>query len=136
MKKKIYKLVLMFVDHDNLGERGVREIIHCTRYPNHTLAPFVMSAESVEVEWDDDHPLNSASPSRRDEAFRDLFPEPRKEECIEHLRTLAEEYEKQADQLHSQQRYSAEQPKRLEVSTLYAAIESLESAGQQGDDHD
>lgn len=88
--KKVYKLVLMFVDHDNLGEQGVKDLIHHTRYPLHILAPVVMDAESVEVEWDDGHPLNYIS--QRDRAFADLFPDAGKEERIEHLRMLAEEY--------------------------------------------
>lgn len=53
--KKVYAVVLLVVDHDNLGECGVCEALENTRY---LVAPSVMAIETREVEWRDDHPLN------------------------------------------------------------------------------
>lgn len=56
---KVHKVTLLIVDHDNLGARGVVETLENHRYPNHCIAPGVMSIETQEVEWSDDHPLNN-----------------------------------------------------------------------------
>jgi hypothetical protein len=55
---KAFKVEILVLDHDGLGEQGVRQTIEHTRYPNHCISPQVMAVESREIEWADDHPLN------------------------------------------------------------------------------
>lgn len=59
MKTKIHKITLLVVDHDGLSADQVREVLEGTRYPNHCIAPRVMGSKTREVEWSDEHPLNS-----------------------------------------------------------------------------
>lgn len=68
---KVYKVELLVVDTDDLGEEEVRDLLEHTRYPNHAISPRVMAVESREVEWSDEHPLNNATTEQ--EAFRKLF---------------------------------------------------------------
>ena len=70
---KAYKVVLLIVDHDAVGD-GIKSVIENVRYPNHCLDPHVMRIESAEIgEWYDDHPLNFKSSQA--EEFNRLFPE-------------------------------------------------------------
>jgi hypothetical protein len=71
-KTKVHKVVLLIVDHDNLGADGVKEEIECAGYANHCISPSIMDIETTEVEWDDDHPLNNLD-TMTDE-FEKLFP--------------------------------------------------------------
>jgi hypothetical protein len=67
---KVYKVTLLVVDHDELGEDGIREEIGSVRYPNHRMSPQVMKIESRESRgttlyptfgaWRDSHALNLA----------------------------------------------------------------------------
>jgi hypothetical protein len=68
---KVHKVTLMIVDFDKLDAEGVKEVIENTRYPNRCLNPDVMTIETKEVEWDDEHPLNYRS--SREKAFEELF---------------------------------------------------------------
>lgn len=68
---KVHKVTLMIVDHDVLGHDGVREVLENARYPNHCMYPRVMDIETVEVQWNDSHPLNKRD--SRDVAFEELF---------------------------------------------------------------
>ena len=54
----VHRVVLSIIDHDQLGDVGVREVIESTRYPNHCIAPRVVSIRTRAVVWRDDHPLN------------------------------------------------------------------------------
>lgn len=72
---KVYKIELMIIDHDEVGEENIdtlKSIIEDTRYPNYCISPEVMDIKCREIgEWRDDHPLN-----KRDEAteyFKKLF---------------------------------------------------------------
>lgn len=71
---KVYRMVLMFVDHDGLGPDGVAEMLENARYPNHVIGPSVMSVETREVEWHDGHALNQLD--QQADAFEKLFEEP------------------------------------------------------------
>ena len=72
---KAYKVVLLIVDHDGIGD-DIKSTIENHRYPNHCLDPRVMSIESAEIgEWHDGHPLNFKSSQA--EEFKRLFPEPK-----------------------------------------------------------
>jgi hypothetical protein len=56
---KAYKVTLLIVDHDELGEEQMTTSIENVRYPNRCLSPRVMAIESRDIgEWHDDHPLN------------------------------------------------------------------------------
>jgi hypothetical protein len=68
---KAHKVTLLIVDFDKLGAEEVREVIENARYPNRCIGPTVMSIETREVEWDDDHPLNYSTTQRQ--AFEQLF---------------------------------------------------------------
>ncbi len=68
---KVYKIVLMVVDHDELGEAGVREVLENQRYPNRCIMPRVMDTETREVEWSDEHPLNNTRTSK--DVFGEMF---------------------------------------------------------------
>lgn len=57
-RTKVHRVVLMVVDHDDLGAAAVCAEIESVRYPNRCVSPRVASVETREVEWNDDHPLN------------------------------------------------------------------------------
>lgn len=68
---KVYKMVICWVDHDDVGPKEARSLLENARFPNHIIGPKVMSTEIREVEWDDDHPLNKRTTSQAE--FEDLF---------------------------------------------------------------
>lgn len=69
---RVYKLEVMVLDFDQLGEEGVASLIHNARYLNHCSEPIVMACTSVDIgEWTDEHPLNRASTHK--EAYKRLF---------------------------------------------------------------
>ena len=68
---KIYKMEILFIDFDGLGEAGARDLLENTRYPNHVIGPDVMSCETREVDWTDAHPLNNRTTRRA--AYEKLF---------------------------------------------------------------
>ena len=55
---KVYKIELMIIDFDGLGEKEVTSAIENARYPNRCISPDVKSIQTREVEWSDSHPLN------------------------------------------------------------------------------
>jgi len=68
---KVHKVVLLIVDHDDLGAAGLKTEIENVNYPNDCVSPNVMSIETREIEWRDDHPLNMRNQSRAE--FERLF---------------------------------------------------------------
>ena len=60
-KTKVVKVELMIVDHDGIGIEEITSVLENTRYPNHCIAPRVMSLQAREVDWSDEHPLNKYS---------------------------------------------------------------------------
>lgn len=68
---KVHRIVLMVVDHDDIGIDEVRETIENAHYPNRCIAPTVMAVETKEVDWDDNHPLNTHATQR--ESFAVMF---------------------------------------------------------------
>lgn len=68
---KIHKVVLLVVDHDDLGKGGVRDAIENVRYPNHCIRPRVMQHAIREIEWEDSHPINIVGTMSAE--FRRLF---------------------------------------------------------------
>ncbi len=72
MKTKVYKIEILVIDHDQLGQAEVVRVIENTKYPNYCINPSVENIRSVDVDWSDDHPLNNSGTSAA--AYRDLFP--------------------------------------------------------------
>ena len=56
---KAYKLEILVIDHENVGESEIVDIIENTHYPNYCIVPQVKDVKVAEIgEWHDDHPLN------------------------------------------------------------------------------
>jgi hypothetical protein len=58
MKTQVYKLEVLVIDHDGLGPTEIAEVLENANYPNDCVSPKVMSIQSREVDWSDEHPLN------------------------------------------------------------------------------
>ena len=70
---KIHRLVVLIVDHDDLGAKSAAQELEHAHYPNDCIQPKVMLVETREVDWaDGDHPLNGSKTEQRD-AFANLF---------------------------------------------------------------
>jgi len=69
---KAYKIELLVIDFDGIGEEEIKSVIENAKYPNRCISPDVKSIECADIgEWDDDHPLNSSLTS--DEEYNRLF---------------------------------------------------------------
>ena len=55
---KVYRVELLIIDHDEIGDQEICDVLENESYPNHCMTPKVMSMAMREVEWTDDHPLN------------------------------------------------------------------------------
>ena len=55
---KVHRLIVLVVDHDDLGADEVARTIESQHYPNHCIYPRVLTSETREVEWHDGHALN------------------------------------------------------------------------------
>jgi hypothetical protein len=74
MKATVYKMTIMVIDFENMGEDGIKQVIEGCKY----ACPDVLQSESRDVEWIDEHPLNNSTKSR--EAFYALFAAPQPQE--------------------------------------------------------
>ena len=63
----VYKIEIMVIDFEKSGEQDIRDCLESCKYVN----PTVVSMESREVEWSDDHPLNKHDTSEK--AYQELF---------------------------------------------------------------
>lgn len=61
MAIKVHKVEILVVDHDEVGAEELKVIIENQRWPNRCIDPSVMSIETKEIEWSDEHPLNQTS---------------------------------------------------------------------------
>jgi hypothetical protein len=52
---KVYKIELLVIDHENMGEDLIREELELCPY----VYPSIMHLDSQDVDWTDEHPLNS-----------------------------------------------------------------------------
>ncbi len=69
---KAYKLEVLIVDHDEIGEETIVSVLENHRYPNRCIAPDVKNVECADIgEWHDDHPLNLYSKSEAE--YKRLF---------------------------------------------------------------
>ena len=70
---KVHKITVLVIDLDDLGKEAIKGEMESIRYPNHCMNPSVMDIVTVDVDWDDDHPLNKRS--SKIEELRRLFDE-------------------------------------------------------------
>lgn len=69
---KVFKLEIMVIDFDGLGEEGIRTELENTRFANDCMTPRIMNIEGRDIgEWDDSHPLNN--PLRIRSEYERLF---------------------------------------------------------------
>lgn len=56
---KVHKVTLYVVDFDEVGAKGVAQVLEDTKYPNRCIDPRVLEVDTAELgEWDDSSPLN------------------------------------------------------------------------------
>lgn len=67
----VYKIELLVIDFDSIGPDDVRDEIENTRYANNCMSPHVMTIETRQIEWSDQHPLNLRDTT--EDEFRRLF---------------------------------------------------------------
>lgn len=59
---KVYKVTLMIIDHDRIGEESIVQELANVRYANDCIRPSIMNVESRDIgDWTDDHVLNKQS---------------------------------------------------------------------------
>lgn len=69
---KAYKIEILVIDHEDVGEQEIREMIENVKYPNYCISPQVKNINSANIgEWTDDHPLNKRDTA--DEEYQRLF---------------------------------------------------------------
>jgi hypothetical protein len=69
---KAYKVELLIIDHDKVGEEEMKYLIENVRYPNHCLHPHVMKITEKDIgPWTDDHPLNLLD--KMEKEYQELF---------------------------------------------------------------
>jgi len=71
---RVYRLEVMVIDSDALGESGIKQELENVSFPNDCLRLRLVSAESREVDWNDNHPLNMCTSWRG--TFLKLFASP------------------------------------------------------------
>ncbi len=55
----VYKIELMVIDLDQIGEQEIKAVLENTRYPNRCISPKVKNIEARDIgEWHDEHPMN------------------------------------------------------------------------------
>ena len=59
MLTKVYKIELMVIDTDSVGEADIRAMIEQAHYANHCIAPTVQSVTHKLIDYTDEHPLNN-----------------------------------------------------------------------------
>jgi hypothetical protein len=68
---KAYKIELLILDFDNVGQEEICSILENTKYPNWCISPSVKKVTEKEIEWGDNHPLNKKETAN--EAYEKLF---------------------------------------------------------------
>ena len=70
---KAYKIEVLIIDFEGLGEQLIREELEDANFPNDCISIKVKNIEGKDIgEWHDDHPLNKRLTC--DEEYRKLFP--------------------------------------------------------------
>ena len=71
---KAYKIEILVIDHDGVGEEEIKQVLENARYPNRCISPDVKTIKSVDIgEWHDDHQLNKLDSCAT--AYHTYFPE-------------------------------------------------------------
>jgi len=73
MKRKVFSVTILIIDHDEVGSDEIVSLIENARYPNRCVSPVVISYREAEVDWSDDHPLNKSSPAKLRVEHHSLF---------------------------------------------------------------
>ena len=69
---KAYKVEVLIIDHDEMGEADIINTIENARYPNHCMSPSVISSKVSDIGgWHDGHPLNQTKTWR--ESLKNYF---------------------------------------------------------------
>ena len=68
----VYKVELMIIDHDGIGEESIKQVLENVKYPNWCISPNVMAIESRDIgEWHDGHILNKTR--LREDEYKRIF---------------------------------------------------------------
>jgi hypothetical protein len=70
-KRKVHLITLYAVDYDGIGAEGVKDELENANYGNDCITPEVLTIETREVAWSDDHPINLRG--TRKQALKYLF---------------------------------------------------------------
>jgi hypothetical protein len=69
---KAYKVELLIIDFDEIGEEEIRYQIENTKFSNNCISPHIKSIHSKDIgEFHDSHPLNLKSTC--DDEYKRLF---------------------------------------------------------------
>jgi len=69
---KAYKVEILVIDFDNLGQTQIENQIECVSYPNDCISPVIYGIKEADIgEWSDDHPLNSCK--KKYDYYNEIF---------------------------------------------------------------
>jgi len=68
---EVHKIEVLVIDLDGIGKNDVQSAIENARYPNRCISLDVMSIETREVDWSDEHPLNNSDKAEAE--YKRLF---------------------------------------------------------------
>jgi hypothetical protein len=59
---KAYKIELLIIDHDEIGQAEIKDVLENTKYPNYCISPDVKKIIEADIgDWTDENPLNRLS---------------------------------------------------------------------------
>lgn len=68
---KAYKIEILVIDYDDIGQKGIERQIEDMDYPNGSVSPVIYGIEEAEIgKWSADHPLNLKNVDHRREYER------------------------------------------------------------------
>ena len=69
---KAYKVTVLVIDLDEIGQEEIETVIENTTYPNRCISPTITAIEKADIgEWSDEHPLNGGKTWRAE--YQRLF---------------------------------------------------------------
>lgn len=78
---KAYKIEILVIDHENIGEDEIKAEIEGARYFNRCISPVVKTIVSKDIgDWDDEHPLNKHETANKE--YERLFRNQSEEEVF------------------------------------------------------
>lgn len=64
---EVYKLEVLIINYEEVGEEELKIIIEDGRYPNDCINPCITKIQSYDIgEWEDNHILNNVSLSSKE----------------------------------------------------------------------